>query len=277
MLESGPGTRATTSRHVPSVSIPLGTARYSADVSQPGDGLTDEPLRNRLLAALSSGELARLRPQLELVQLDQREQLYEQGRPIQYVYFPETTVVSLTSTLRDGGAVEVGTAGREGMVGLSAFLGDGLSTVHAIPQIPGTALRMDVAAFARAAQSPGELSRLLLRYTEAFLAQVAQTAACNASHLLEQRCARWLLMMHDRVSGEEFPMTHEFLAFMLGVRRAGVTLAMRALQDVRLVSYTRGRVTITDRAGLERASCECYCTVRGQYERLLGHYSAAPG
>ena len=230
----------------------------------------DELAGNRLLATLPGDELIQLRPHLERVQLDLRDVLYEQGVPMRHVYFPETAVVSFTNTMREGGTVEVGTAGREGMVGLAAFLGDDSSFVRAIAQVPGAALRMDVAAFVRVARAPNALHRLLLRYTEAFLAQVAQTAACNAAHLVEQRCARWLLMTHDRVNGDEFPMTHEFLALMLGVRRAGVTLAMCGLQEAQLVSYTRGRVAITDRVGLERASCECYCTVRGHFERLLG-------
>lgn len=230
----------------------------------------DESPGNRLLAALPSEELVELRPHLERVQLALRDVLYEQGCPMRHVYFPETAVVSFTSTLGDGGTVEVGTAGREGMVGLPAFLGDDTSFMRAIAQVPGAALRMDVAAFMRVARAPNALHRLLLRYTQAFLTQVAQTAACNAAHLVEQRCARWLLMTHDRVNGGEFPMTHEFLALMLGVRRAGVTLTMCALQEARLVSYTRGRVAVTDRAGLERAACECYGTVRGHFERLLG-------
>jgi CRP-like cAMP-binding protein len=178
------------------------------------------------------------------------------------------------STLHEGGTVEVGTAGREGMAGLPVFLGVRRSSIRATVQIPGVAARMDAELFAQLATADGPLHRAMLRYTDAFLTQVAQTAACNGAHLVEQRCARWLLMTHDRVEGDEFPLTHEFLAFMLGVRRAGVTLAMRALQDAGLVSYTRGRVTITDRAGIERASCECYRTVRLHFERLFA--SAAP-
>ena len=245
------------------------------DVSRVTHRVTPATQRNRLLAALPATAIQSLGPHLEPVEVSSREHLYEAGRPIEHVYFPETMVVSFTTTLRDGCTVEVGTAGREGVVGLPVFLGDDRSFVQAIAQIPGSAMRIDVVAFARAARAPGPLHQLLLRYTQAFLTQVGQTAVCNAAHLVEQRCARWLLMTHDRVDGDDFPLTHEFLAFMLGVRRAGVTLAMRALQDARLVSYTRGRVTIVDRAGLERASCECYCRVRGYFERLLGHDGAA--
>ena len=226
--------------------------------------------RNQLLRALPPAELRAFRPHLERVELEQREGLFEPDVPIAFVYFPETSVVSLTSVLRDGGTVEIGTSGREGMAGLPVFLGEDASTIRGFAQIPGTAIRIEAAAFARLASSSRPFHALLLRYTQAFLTQVAQTAACNGAHLLEQRCARWLLMTHDRVDGDEFPLTHEFLAFMLGVRRAGVTLAMGGLQEAQLVRYVRGRVSVTDRAGLERASCECYGVVRAQYERLFG-------
>ena len=190
--------------------------------------------------------------------------------------FLETAVVSLVTTFEDGGTVEVGTAGCEGMVGLPVFLGDPVSTVSGFTQIPGMATRMDADTFARLSAAPGSLQRMMLRYTEAFLTQVSQTAACNAAHLVEQRCARWLLMTHDRVEGDDFPLTHEFLAFMLSVRRAGVTLAMRALQDAGFVRYTRGHVTVVDRAGLERASCECYRVVSAHFARLLGQVAPCP-
>ena len=230
--------------------------------------------RNQLLAALPPAELQRLVPHLERVELAQREAVFEPHLPIPYVYFPETAVLSLTSILRDGGTVEIGTSGREGMAGLPVFLGDDAGTIRAFAQIPGAAIRIEAVAFARLAGVAGPFHTLLLRYTQAFLTQVAQTAVCNAAHLVEQRCARWLLMTHDRVDGDEFPLTHEFLAFMLGVRRAGVTLAMGGLQDARLVHYVRGRVTVADRLGLERTSCECYAVVRAQYDRLLRHVSA---
>jgi CRP-like cAMP-binding protein len=232
------------------------------------------PPRNRLLSALPHADLAVILPQIELVQLEHHDTIFGPAHPIDFVYFPETAVVSLVSTFEDGGTVEIGTAGCEGMVGLPVFLDDTTSTVSVFTQIPGTATRMDAATFAHLAAGPGPLHRMMLRYTQAFLTQVSQTAACNAAHLVEQRCARWLLMTHDRVEGDDFPLTHEFLAFMLSVRRAGVTLAMRALQDAGLVRYTRGRVTIVDRAGLERASCECYRVVSAHFARLLGQVTA---
>jgi CRP-like cAMP-binding protein len=155
------------------------------------------------------------------------------------------------------------------MAGLPVFLSDGLSSVRAVTQIPGSAYRLPAAELRRIAPAGSALHDLLMRYTQAVLSQVAQTAACNSSHMVEQRCARWLLMTHDRVDGDEFPLTHEFLSHMLGVRRSGVTVAMRALKEAGLVRYTRGRVIVADRAGLERASCECYRVVRSHFERLL--------
>lgn len=155
------------------------------------------------------------------------------------------------------------------MAGLPLFLGDSTSSIRAFAQIPGEGVRMEGHLFMRLAATPSAFHRILLRYTQAFLTQVAQTGACNAAHLVEERCARWLLMTHDRVAGERFPLTHEFLAFMLGVRRAGVTVAMGKLQDAGLIDYSRGRITIVDRLGLERASCECYQVVRAHFDRLL--------
>ena len=224
---------------------------------------------NRLLRALPENEYERIQEHLEEVQVEQRQVLYDPNEPIRYVYFPETMVVSLVTVLEDGGTVEIGTTGYEGMAGLPLFLGDGTSAVQAFAQIPGRAFRMEAATFLKLAATPSEFHQVLLRYTHAFLNQVAQTAACNAKHFVDERCARWLLMTHDRVADNEFPLTHEFLAFMLGVRRAGVSVAMRALQDEGVVRYTRGRVRVIDREGLERISCECYRLVRAHSERLL--------
>jgi CRP-like cAMP-binding protein len=230
---------------------------------------SDRRVRNRLLAALPAEEFALVQRELELVRLDQRQSLLEPGQPIVSVFFPETAVVSLVNQMENGSVVEIATAGCEGMVGLCAFLADDTPTVRAFAQIPGIAWRMSVDALARLARTSSAFHRLLLRYTQAFLTQVAQTAACNGTHLVEERCARWLLMTHDRVADDEFPLTQEFLAFMLGVRRAGVNVAMRSLYDAGLVRYSRGSVRIVDRAGLEEASCECYRVVRAHTARLL--------
>ena len=234
--------------------------------------------RNLLLGSLPAEEFACLRPHLEAVQLEQRQPLFKPETLVRHIYFPETTVISVVSTLSNGAAVEIGSVGREGMVGLSVFLARDVSFVETITQIPGLVWRMDAQSFTRLASAAGALHGMLLRYAQAFLAQVAQTAACNATHLIEERCARWLLTTHDRVEGDTFPLTHEFLAFMLGVRRAGVTVAMRALQDAGMVELSRGRVELVDRTKLEGAACECYHRVRANFERLLpglvtGHLS----
>lgn len=233
-----------------------------------------ERVRNRLLSSLPAIDFEQIRSKLESVKFERRQVMYEPETPIRHVYFPETTVVSLVTLLRGGATVEIGTAGYEGMAGLPLFLGDETSTVRAFAQIPGTALRLSAADFQRFAAS-GAFHDALLRYTMAFLTQVAQTAACNGSHVVEERCARWLLMTHDRVDGDEFPLTHEFMAFMLGVRRAGVTIAMRALQDAGVIRYTRGWVHIIDRAKLELTSCECYLVVREHLDRLLPRSATA--
>jgi CRP-like cAMP-binding protein len=231
--------------------------------------LPNGPQRNRLLAALPLVDLALVRPYLELVEMEQRELMFDPEEPISHVYFPETAVVSLISRMGDGVNVEVGTAGCEGMAGLSVFLAGDTSTLQAFAQIPGLAWRVEAATFTRLSDAPGPLHRMMLRYTQAFLTQLAQSAACNGAHHVDERCARWLLMTDDRVEGNELALTHEFLAFMLGVRRAGVTVAMQALKDRGLVRYSRGKVRVTDRAGLESASCECYRTVRSNFDRLL--------
>jgi CRP-like cAMP-binding protein len=253
------GTGATALRSMPAPAVPVG----SMDLP-PFDGR----VRNRLLRGLPAEDMALVRRHLELVSLQPRESLFKPGASIRYVYFPETAVVSLLSAVGNA-TVEVGTAGSEGMAGLPAFLADDTSSLRAFAQIPGVAGRMDVGTFTLLAAPPGPLHGILLRYAQAFLMQVAQTAACNAAHLVEERCARWLLMTRDRVDGDELQLTPDFLAFMLGVRRTGVTAAMSALRQAGLVDYAGGRVTVLDRRGLEGASCECYRAVRAHFERLL--------
>lgn len=222
---------------------------------------------NRLLCALPSEARARFEPYLEKVRLTSRAVLFDAGEPLAHVYFPETAVVSLVSKLRDGGDVEVASVGSEGIVGLSFVLGERVSPARASCQIGGTATRMATAHLARLRKT-SELHGVLLRYAHAFLTQLSQTAVCNRSHLVEERCARWLLTTHDRIGGPELPITHDLLAATLGVRRAGVTLAIRALQDAGLVRSGRGTIAIVDRSRLERVSCECYGVVRAGYERL---------
>jgi CRP-like cAMP-binding protein len=226
--------------------------------------------RNRLLSALPPEDLAWLRPHMELVEFPPRLVLHMPGEPITAVHFPETGWVSMLATLDNGDAAEVGLVGREGMVGLPLLLGADRSPFEAMVQAGGTGLRLPAEAFRQALDHSAALKALLLRYTLAFNVQVAQTAGCNGRHQIEQRLARWMLMAHDRSEGDGFPMTHEFLSMMLGVRRAGVTVAAGVLQRAGLIRYERGRMTVTDRDGLEAGACDCYDAARREYDRLLG-------
>ncbi|WP_043344372.1 Crp/Fnr family transcriptional regulator [Belnapia moabensis] len=226
--------------------------------------------RNRLLAALPSGVLAELWPQLQSVELPFRHVLQAPGKPIEAVYFPETGWASMLAYMEDGDAAEVGLIGREGFIGLPVLLGADHDDIEAMVQGPGTALRMDARAFRQELQRLPALHDLLLRYALVHHGQVARTAACNGRHHTDQRLARWLLMGHDRAEGDEYPMTHEFLSMMLGVRRAGVTVSAGALQKAGHIQYGRGRITITDRPGLESVACECYGMVRRAHDSLFG-------
>ena len=225
---------------------------------------------NGLLAALAPGDLAELWPGLKPVALTLRQILQVPEEPIDAVYFPESGWISMLALLADGGAAEIGIIGREGMVGLPLLYGAETSSVEAMVQGPGTALRLSAAAFREALERLPTLRPLLLRYALAFHEQVAQTSACNGRHSLEQRLARWLLIAHDRAEGDDFPITHAFLSTMLGVRRSGVTVAAQLFQRAGYVRYSQGHIAITDRPGLEAASCECYATVRRRFAHLLG-------
>jgi CRP-like cAMP-binding protein len=236
------------------------------------------PVCNGLLAALPFEDLARLRPGLRPVELPFDQTLFPADGVVEAVLFVETGMVSLLATLEDGEQVEVGVVGREGLIGLPVVFGDDRSMVEARVQQEGTALRMDAPALRDGMQDSAALRGLLHRYVLAFQAQVTMTAACNARHAIEQRLARWLLIAHDRAGADEFPMTHEFMAMMLGVRRPGVSLAAGVLQKAGLIHYVRGRMAVTDRPGLEAASCECYHTARREFARLLGPAAATrPG
>ena len=228
---------------------------------------------NRLieaLAVLAPSDAAWVATQIEPVELDIGQLIAKAGEPFRHVYFPETAVLSIISRMADGTAVEVGTVGNEGMAGVGVFLGADVSVNETVAQIPGTAGRIESTRFVDGAATRPELRRLLNRYTEAYLTQVAQTAACNRLHGIEARCARWLLMTHDRVGeAERFPLTQEYLAIMLGVRRGGVSLAAGTLRDAGLIRYSRGAIRVVDRAGLETAACECYGIVRRHFDRLL--------
>ncbi|SDC73789.1 Crp/Fnr family transcriptional regulator [Belnapia rosea] len=226
--------------------------------------------RNRLLAALPSDLLAELWPQLASVELSLRQVLHKPGEPIEAVYFPETGWVSMLAYMEDGDAAEVGLVGREGFVGLPVLLGADHDDIEAMVQAPGTALRMDARTFRQELQRLPALHNLLLRYALIHHGQVVRTAACNGRHHIDQRLARWLLMAHDRAEGDEFPMTHEFMSMMLGVRRAGVTVSAGTLQKAGHIQYGRGQITITDRPGLESVACECYGVVRHSHDSLFG-------
>jgi CRP-like cAMP-binding protein len=235
----------------------------AADASPPAP-------RNRLLAALPPEDLARLRTRLVAVELPVRHVLHRPQELLDAVHFPESGWISMLATLESGDAAEVGVIGREGMVGLALLHASDRMPFEAIVQAGGTSLRLDAAAFHEELDRSAALRTLLLRYGHAFAVQLAWTAACNGRHAIEQRLARWMLMGHDRVDGDEFPMTHEFLSMMLGVRRAGVSVAAATLQRAGLIRYDRGHMAITDRPGLEAAACECHDNIEQEYRRLLG-------
>ena len=233
--------------------------------------------------ALPAGEYARLLPHLEPVELGPRQVAWHAEAPIHSVYFPRTAVFSLLTPLAGEPPVEAATVGCEGFVGTPVVLGARTTAVQALAQIPGTAARLDAGRLAAWLRAPGALAGvlfpLLLRYAQALQEQTAQSVACNRRHGIDERCARWLLMTHDRVGADRgvdaFPLTQDFLAVMLGVRRASVTVAAGMLQQAGLIRYSRGRIAVRDRAGLEAASCECYGTVRRKYAQLLGPEAAA--
>jgi CRP-like cAMP-binding protein len=227
--------------------------------------------RNRILAALPREEWERIGPQLERVRLGFREVVCEPNRPMSHVYFPEDGIVSILGLMDDGSAVETATVGNEGMVGVPVFLGAMQMAGQAFAQIAGDAWRMPAAALREEVRRGSPLSALLGRYTQALFTLVAQSSACNRKHPVEQRCARWLLMSHDRVGGDSVPLTQLFLSQMLGVRRATVNEAATALQERGLIEYRRGLITILDRPGLEAAACACYAIIRAEFARMLEH------
>lgn len=230
--------------------------------------------KNRLLAALPPEEYERLLPHLQLVTLEYKQVLYQPNEPIKYVYFPKDGVISLLTIMENGEAVEVGTVGNEGFVGLPLFLGATSIPGQAFSQIPGEALRMGAKVFKGEVTPGSPLHNLLQRYTQALFNQIAQTAACNRLHSIEERFCRWLLMTEDRVRSNQFPLTHEFLGQMLGVRRASVSVVAATIQRAGLICYSRGKMTILDREGLEDITCECYGIVKAEFDRLLGGNSA---
>lgn len=226
----------------------------------------NKPVTNRLLAALPKKEYQKLLPELEEVKLVFGDILFEPGDLIRHVYFPNNSIISLLSTVEDREILEVGIVGNEGMAGLPVFMGVKRSRNRALVQGAGTAMRMRAAALREKIGQDGTLHDLLLRYTHSLLTQISQSAACNRFHWVNARLARWLLMTHDRVEGDEFRLTQEFLSHMLGVRREQVTLAAGALQKRKYIIYNRGHIKILKRAGLETISCKCYKLVKDEYD-----------
>jgi CRP-like cAMP-binding protein len=224
--------------------------------------------RNFLLAGLPPKDQRRLAPLFENHHMRFRDVLHEPGKAISWVYFPVTGIVSLVTSMEDGATVEAATVGNEGMVGLPMFLETGTIPIEGFVQIPGKALRMRASTFRSEVREGSVLYTSIQRYTQALLRLVAQSAACNRLHSLKQRCARWLLMAHDRVEGNEFFLTQESLSQMLGVRRATVTVAAGELRELGLIRYRQGAIDIVHREGLENEACECYRVIRAEFDRL---------
>ena len=234
-----------------------------------------DPRLNQLLAALPEPEWSRWLPHLELVQLPLGQVLYESGRTLSHVYFPCTAIVSLLYVMENGASAEIAMVGHEGVVGISLFMGGGSTPSRAVVQSAGTGYRLRSAVVKDEFNRSHPVMHLLLRYTQALITQMSQTAVCNRHHSLDQQLCRWLLLSLDRLQGSELVMTQELIANMLGVRREGVTEAALSLQRNGLIRYSRGRITVLDRAGLEQRSCECYAVVKVEYDRLLPAQAAA--
>jgi CRP-like cAMP-binding protein len=224
---------------------------------------------NHLLAHLSSQALEECARYLQPISLELRQDIYRPNEPMRYVYFVEVGMVSIVSTMEDGRSIEVGTIGKESMVGALLLLEVNAVVYHYFVQIAGRAYRMDASAFIKAAERNPELRRVALRCETANMTQAMQTAACNGLHSITQRCCRWLLMSQDRVQADTFALTHEFLALMLGVRRASVSDVLKPLQERGWIQTNRGEITVVDREGLESGSCECYRLIREQQQRAL--------
>ena len=228
------------------------------------------PVENRLLGALPPDEYERMLPQLAPVSFSLGEVVYEFGGQLDYVFFPTTSIVSLLYTMENGTSAEMGLTGNDGVVGIALFMGGGTMPNRAVVQSAGGALRMKAKILQDEFALGGKFQQLLLRYTQALITQISQTAVCNRLHSVEQQLCRWLLLSHDRVKADELIMTQELIADMLGVRREGVTVAAGRLQDAGAISYVRGHISILNREKLEETVCECYRVVKDEFDRLLG-------
>jgi CRP-like cAMP-binding protein len=232
-------------------------------------GLAVDPRSNRLLAALPDAEWKRWLPQLEPVDMPLGQVLYESGSRLAHVYFPTTPIVSLLYVMEDGASAEIAVVGNEGIVGISLFMGGESTPSRALVQSAGKGLRLRADVMLQEFNRAGPVLHLLLRYTQALITQMAQTAVCNRHHSVDQQLCRWLLLSLDRLDTNDLVMTQELIANMLGVRREGVTDAAGHLQHAGLIHYRRGHITVIDRAGLEQRTCECYAVVKKEYDRLL--------
>jgi CRP-like cAMP-binding protein len=227
------------------------------------------PKQNHVLAALPEEDYARLLPDLELIPMPLGWAVYESGGALGYLYFPTTCIVSLLYVMESGASAEIAITGNEGMVGISLFMGGESTPSRAVVQSAGNGYRLRASALNREFARGGHLQHLALRFTQALITQMAQTAVCNRHHALDQQLCRWLLLSMDRLPANELVMTQELIANMLGVRREGVTEAAGKLQEARLIQYSRGHIKVMDRAGLEQRVCECYAVVKKEYDRLL--------
>jgi CRP-like cAMP-binding protein len=227
------------------------------------------PQGNKLLAVLPEAVLQRWLPNLEPVELRLGEVLYESGAALSHVYFPTTAIVSLLYVMENGASAEIAVAGNEAIVGISLFMGGESTPSRAVVQSGGRALRMKAQVLKDEFNASNSVLHLLLKYTQALITQMAQTAVCNRHHSLDQQLCRWLLLSLDRLAGDQLVMTQELIANMLGVRREGVTAAALKLQKAGIIAYARGRITVLDRPGLEKLTCECYAVVKKEYDRLL--------
>jgi CRP-like cAMP-binding protein len=230
---------------------------------------TPESRNNHLLAALPAAEWERWLPQLERVEMPLGQVLYESGTTLSHVYFPLTAIVSLLYVMENGASAEIAVVGNEGIVGISLFMGGESTPSRAVVQSAGHGVRLSAHAMKDEFNRAGPVLHLLLRYTQALITQMAQTAVCNRHHSLDQQLCRWLLLSLDRLQGNDLVMTQELIANMLGVRREGVTEAALSLQKVGLIRYARGHISVLDRAGLEQRTCECYAVVKNEFDRLL--------
>jgi CRP-like cAMP-binding protein len=226
--------------------------------------------RNGLLAALSPHEQTRLRPALEAIDLSLGDVVHESGGRLEYIYFPTTCIVSLVYTMASGETAEMGLVGNEGAAGIALFTGGDTMPNRAVVQVAGQAFRMKAGFLREEFRQGGPFQAVLLRYTQALITQVCQTAVCNRLHSVQQRLCRWILLCHDRLPSNELVMTQEFISHMLGGRRQSVAVAAGRLQDAGWIHYSRGHIRILDRDGLEAAACECYGTVKAEFDRLLG-------